>query len=373
MPASLAKTQKNFIDEDHPNLIRCPFPDESFNLMMQRFIQKDKPSIKREIDGAVFGHPHPLILVDTLHKGLDSLHDPMKKVEVLCDGCVRPVMDVPFYMCSQDHCSFILHEWCTRLPSKIQHHPDHPKHTLVFVPILKGVFYCTICYLPCSGFAYICKQCDYGIFDIHCAFIPDVITHEAHPNHLLKRFRLDFGRRYMGRHPSQRIICKACGYLADTGYRCHTCDFYFDTKCALLLPRTVRHKYDKHSLSLRYFPAENHSSKYFCEICEDEFNPTKWFYHCSMCDSSMHTACASQKLHCEQSQYIKSSLNVFIYINVKFGATREIKDHPHPVTLVRGWIEAADGQCMACHRPLESDIIYKCMQCKFAFHQSCLT
>ncbi|KAJ0669404.1 putative chromatin regulator PHD family [Helianthus annuus] len=375
MPAGQAKTYKNFKEEDHPNLIRFPFPDESVNLVMQPFFNKGEPSTKREIAGAMFGHPHPLILVDTLLNGSVSLHDPMKKVEVLCDGCVRPIMDVPFYKCAQHHCSFVLHEWCTRLPSEIKHHPDHPKHTIVLLPKVpknySDVFYCEVCRLPCNGFAYGCKQCSNFYIDIHCGFIPDVITHEAHPNHLLQRVEAShmFEIKFMSFHKTYRI-CKACDQFVDRGYHCPTCDIYWDKDCALLLPGKVKHRYDKHPLSLRYYPAENHSSKYFCEICEDELNPTKWFYHCNMCASSMHTACASLKLHCEKPAFFRN--NVFRYINVKFGVTREIMDHPHPVTLVRGWIEA-DGQCMACHRPLDDDFIYMCMQCKFALHRSCVT
>nr|GEY04413.1 RNA-directed DNA polymerase, eukaryota, reverse transcriptase zinc-binding domain protein [Tanacetum cinerariifolium] len=38
-------------------------------------------------------------------------------------------------------------------------------------------------------------------------------------------------------------------------------------------PDTVSHKYDKHQLTLRYFPIENYNGDYFCEVCEEEFNP----------------------------------------------------------------------------------------------------
>ncbi|KAI3806622.1 hypothetical protein L1987_22533 [Smallanthus sonchifolius] len=134
MCAGLGKTYKNFKDDDHANLIRCPFPDESVNLLMHNFINKGELIIKGKIDGERFSHEHPLILFDTLLNGSVSLHDPMKKVELLCDGCVRPIMDLPFYKCSQHDCGFVLHEWCTRLPSEIQHHHDHPEHTLVLMP-----------------------------------------------------------------------------------------------------------------------------------------------------------------------------------------------------------------------------------------------
>ncbi|XP_076893069.1 uncharacterized protein LOC143544989 [Bidens hawaiensis] len=289
MPTSSDKTYKNFKDDDYPNLIHCPFADENVNLLTHHFKNKGELVIKREIDGKMFCHPQP-VLLDTILNGSVSLHDPMKKVKLLCDGCVRPITRMPFYKCSEHDCDFVLHEWCTRLPSQIQDHPHHPEHTLVFMPKNPtnslGVFRCKICWLRCNGFAYGCMQCEYYV-DIHCGFIPDVITHEAHPNHLLLRFN------------ASPPYCKACReHIYRMGFCCPTCDFYLDLNCALLLPRTIRHKYDKHPLTLRYYPAENHIGEYFCEICEREFNPAAaWFYHCSMCAHSMHTACAPLKLH----------------------------------------------------------------------------
>ena len=118
-------------------------------------------------------------------------HDPMKRIELLCNGCVRPIMDVPFYKCSsQDQsCDFVLHEWCTRLPAELPNHPGHT-HTLTFLPkVLEntfGIFKCKICTLICNGFAYGCTKCEYYI-DVNCGFIPDEITHEAHPDHILSR------------------------------------------------------------------------------------------------------------------------------------------------------------------------------------------
>ncbi|KAD4586395.1 hypothetical protein E3N88_23996 [Mikania micrantha] len=193
--AGPGKTYKNFKDDDHPSLIPCPFPDESFNLLMHHFINKGKLPIKGKIDDNMFSHEHPLVLFDTQESLLNksvSLHDPVNRVQLLCDGCVRPITDIPFYKCSQHSCDFVLHEWCTRLPSEIHDHHDHPEHTLVLLQKAPtnffGVFWCEICRLPSNGFAYGCKQCEY-LVDVNCGFLPDAITHEAHPNHLLQRFK----------------------------------------------------------------------------------------------------------------------------------------------------------------------------------------
>ncbi|XP_076915962.1 uncharacterized protein LOC143575472 [Bidens hawaiensis] len=359
MPAGYGKTYKNFKDEDHPNLIHCPFADENVNLLTHHFLKKGESVIKR------FCHPHPLVLFDTILNGSVSLHDPMKKVELLCDGCVRPITTMPFYKCSQHDCDFVLHEWCTMLPSQIQDHPHHPEHTLVFVPKTPtnslGLFDCGMCELPCNGFSYGCMQCEYYV-DISCGFIPDVITHEAHPNHLL--LRIEASSLY------KSLYCKACTQpMYEMGFYCPTCDFYLHSKCALLLPRIIRHKYDKHPLTLMYYPAKNHKSEYFCEICEDEFDPAAWFYHCNTCAYSMHTACAPLKLRCEQSTFYKYLNSIFEFLNVKFGRRTKLRDHPHPVTFVQGIKD--DGQCIECDRDLQYEMIFKCFQCKFALHYWC--
>nr|GEX33481.1 zinc finger, PHD-type [Tanacetum cinerariifolium] len=74
------------------------------------------------------------------------------------------------------------------------------------------------------------------------------------------------------------------------------------------VPDTISHKYDKHQLTLRYFPVENHSGDYFCEVCEEEFNPNG--------------------------------------------------------------VES-DGECANCGEHLQDKLILKCLQCKFAIDIDC--
>ncbi|GKE65226.1 zinc finger, PHD-type containing protein, partial [Tanacetum coccineum] len=230
-------------------------------------------------------HRHPLTLVDTPSCSNDinttpSIHDSMKMVEVVCDACIRPITNLPFYKCttSDDGCNFVLHAWCTRLPTEFEtmgflFMPESPI-TLNFkllpqVPKFMGVFQCQYCDLHCNGFVYNCSKIEYNV-DVHCVLTPPYITHKSHPNHLLQLLLL-FGKR----HQSFEKYCRLC--LSDTKkqllYICEPCEFTIHSKCALLWPDTVSHKYDKHQLTLRYFPVENYSGDYFCEVCEEEFNP----------------------------------------------------------------------------------------------------
>nr|GFA36397.1 zinc finger, PHD-type [Tanacetum cinerariifolium] len=196
--------------------------------------------------------------------------------------------------------------------------------------------------------------CDFFI-DINCAFIPEKITHEAHPNHLLSSSKNLADRR-----------CKACRHSLGNrmGFHCRSCDFYLHIGCALLLPTQIIHKLNKHPLTLRYEPVENHISEYFCEICEEELNPTWWFYHCTTCAESMHTACVPIKQECELAIYRKYMIGVYDFINIKFGGTYKIESHPHSLSFIQG--TTYHGCCEICSETLKSKMIFNCLKCKFA-------
>ncbi|KAL8242826.1 hypothetical protein R6Q59_013128 [Mikania micrantha] len=135
-----------------------------------------------------------------------SLHNPIKKIQLLCDGRVKPIMTVPFYICNQqadEQCCFVLHEWCAKLPLEVQDYAVHG-HTLFLLPEVHSKFFsifkCAICDLPSNGFTYGCMMCEFYI-DISCAFMPEEIVHDAHPGRILYK-----------RHPSKTFgeYCKAC-------------------------------------------------------------------------------------------------------------------------------------------------------------------
>ena len=326
-------------------------------------------------------HPHPLILVRTECSDTTSMptssktnvlscHNPMKKVQLLCSACVRPVTSVPFYKCVNDDCNFVLHEWCTQLPTQVEKYPGHPEHTLILHSNAPNkflsVFKCDVCGLECNGFVYSCVECDYHI-DVTCSFMPQNITHEAHSGHLLS-FRKKFIRSC--------LICKGFVSRFQFSFGCDTCeDVGVHVGCALLLPREIRHKIDKHPMRLSYLPAENHKSEYFCEICENELNPEVCFYHCNECDWSIHTFCAPHILQSETSvssdYYDYYHKGPYKYVNIKFGGIHkfESRRHPHPLSFVQG-IES-DGPCTECGRAVQYDLILKCQQCKFVIHFDC--
>ncbi|PWA65792.1 zinc finger, PHD-type [Artemisia annua] len=363
---------KNYDDADYPDLLHLPFRDQSENILKHLFFKNNGPRTFETDE--VNLHQHKVTLVDT--KCIDStvgsssstieaflLHDPMKKIELLCNACLRPIMSMPYYKCAES-CNFALHEWCTRLQTKVENHPGHPQHTLFLMPNVPGVFfsvfYCDVCQLPCNGFAYGCVECDYYV-DVSCGFIPEKITHKAHPNHLLSRVKL-------GEDDDE--ICHICRSDIDEdcfSFSCSICDHIFiHPECALLLPETIRHKYDKHPMSLSYFPIENHKSEYFCEICEEEMNPHSAFYHCYECVQSVHSACAPLILRSEMAAPYGS---IYRYVNVKFGKIHKTPGHQHPLSFIQG--TASDGRCSMCGNELWFEMIFKCLDCKYAVDYRC--
>ncbi|KAJ0833836.1 putative chromatin regulator PHD family [Helianthus annuus] len=375
-------SSKNYKDDEHLDLLHLPFPDPSYSILKHLF-SKEKGLSALEISNKItckaqgIIHQHPLILEDitiptSSRKKSISYHDPMKRIQLLCDVCVRPITSGPIYVCTneEEHCNFVLHEWCSRLPAELKDHPAHQQHTLVLhskAPPRKffGVFECDICRLRCNGFAYCCMDCDKFIIDVECAFLPKEITHTIHPNHLLSSVY----------HEDPGYRCRMCGYFSPRiSFDCHTCnDFHLHVKCALFIPETTWNKCDKHPMKLSYFPIENHKSDYFCEVCERELNPERPFYHCHDCMQSMHTTCAPSILQYET--YDEDKRGVYQFVNVKFGGRYEnSKVHPHPLSFVQGIQD--DGQCASHYGHdrglrLQYSMIFKCLDCKFAVHYKC--
>ncbi|KAJ0639238.1 putative chromatin regulator PHD family [Helianthus annuus] len=369
--AGAGKTIKNYEEAELPDLLHLPFPDPSYSLLKHLFFKENGGSSTCKIH-----HQHPLTLVDVRCRDITiptsstiksiSYHDPMKRIQLLCDGCVRPITSGPIYVCDNEgKCNFVLHEWCSRLPAELKDHPAHQQHTLILHSKAPGkffgVFQCDICWLPCNGFAYCCMDCNNFFIDVDCAFLPKEITHTIHPNHLLSRvYHRDW----------EDNQCRMCGYFyPNLSFDCRTCnDFRLHVKCALFIPETTTNKCDKHPMKLSYFPIENHKSDYFCEVCERELNPEMPFYHCHDCMQSMHTACAPSILQYET--YDEDGRGVYEFVHVKFGGRYEnTKVHPHPLSFVQG-IED-DGKCHKDGWRLQFEMIFKCLTCEFALDYDC--
>ena len=82
--------------------------------------------------------------------------------------------------------------------------------------------------------------------------------------------------------------CVSCDENKGYVLGCVECKYSLDYKCATL-PLVIKHKCDAHNLVLR--SGEEATGKYWCEICESETNPEKWFYTCDYCGVVCHIDC----------------------------------------------------------------------------------
>ncbi|PWA79147.1 zinc finger, PHD-type [Artemisia annua] len=353
------KLIKNYEDSDYPDLLHLPFPDESYSIQKHMFSKlvehgtseaDDQGNIKHNF------HPHLLILVRTVSNDITSTststktaviscHNPMKKVQLLCSACVRPVTSVPFYKCVNDDCNFVLHDWCTQLPTRVDKYPGHPQHTLILHSNAPNeflsVFRCDVCGLECNGFVYSCIKCrDYHI-DVTCSFIPLNITHEAHSGHLLSTY-------FIKRDPRAKcLMCQVYVYSWDKcTFACDTCEAHLHVKCVITFVKFAR---------------------------TNSIQSERCFYHCHECAWSIHTACAPHILQSETStSYYYPPYGPYEFVNIKFGGIHKFRDlHPdHPLSFVQGI--PTDAPCtQQCGYKVEYRPILKCQKCKFVIHFYC--
>ncbi|KAL4636754.1 hypothetical protein ACB092_03G031600 [Castanea dentata] len=218
-------------------------------------VGEDGTEIATEIEH--FSHEHDLKLID------EEVHNNEK-----CDGCVRAISP-PFYSCAK--CSFFFHKSCANLPMK-KRNPLH-RHPLT---LQMRMTWCKACYQWCNGFFYSCESCNFDL-DVQCSLVPEILTHEGH-NHQLILSSTSFQQS-----------CSSCGDRRNQVFRCTSCEFAIDFKCATL-PQTTRYKQHEHPFTLSY-AAEDDSGEYYCDICEEERNPNHWFYYCVDCTYPAHPKC----------------------------------------------------------------------------------
>ncbi|KAJ0889213.1 putative chromatin regulator PHD family [Helianthus annuus] len=386
------------IDWYHRYYYKCSMSSCTYSL--HKFCEEIPPTLKFQ------GHPsHTLILKRTTND---------KK----CCACLKYHRDGICYHCST--CNYGIDQLCaTFVEQNTIHHPSH-SHPLFSFSAKPGLNECFLCGKKHEGHFYQCTTCFNFLVNSDCLSLPiklSLHTQQFSHRHLLtlsyslldqlydcecricgvkledehliykcskcmyyvhpdcatqiKPFMFVLLPVDSGSSSHSKMECRACRVSiaeSESYFRCTSCDFYLDCRCALHLPKTIRHKYDKHPLQLSYSPVEDHKSRYFCEVCEEELDPGKWFYHCAECAQSIHSACAPLMLQSEQgANSLYDSEGVYKYINIKFGAIDEFpRLHRHPLSLAPG--TENDGLCQECGSKLQSHIILKCLPCNVAFH-----
>lgn len=235
---------------------------------------EDISSFKEEGDNLV---RHFLHEKHILRLNKDGLND---DESTRCEACISPLYSDPIYSCGQ--CDFVLHERCAKLPRKKRHmfhvRPlplEGQKFREMFS--FENWFQCQACKTLSSGFKY--KTSAYFFMDVICSsFSEPFKRHDPLPPLFLSE-------------KDDASSCVACGKVI-RGIRAMRSDdgkFVLDFRCANL-PKKVKHRYDEHPLSLCY-GEDDASGKYWCDICERETDPKKWFYTCSDCGTTLHIDC----------------------------------------------------------------------------------
>ncbi|VYS59472.1 unnamed protein product [Arabidopsis thaliana] len=251
-------------------------------------------------------HPnHPLEL--TISK---SLPDDAEKACVLCG--VRS--EIVMYYCLI--CDFSMCLNCVRSPPPlvIEHSNTHEHHLTLLSRRIS--FTCNVCGMHEDGqVSYLCLQCDVMVHR-SCIGLPHVIIINRHvhritlTNHIGPGYNVWDGIELEGipeeaedlpfkvvgdnlinhfSHEKHNLRLTNEDIIYDESSRCEACIFPRNSVpfpnrssmmaildfCCANLPKTLKHKYDRHPLSLCY--GEKASGKYCCDICETEMDPRSIF------------------------------------------------------------------------------------------------
>ncbi|CAL5420078.1 unnamed protein product [Camellia sinensis] len=244
-----------------------------------------------------FTHPHPLIVC-----GFDKKTNFART----CYAC-----DLPFEKASVVHvcleCGLLLHDSCPDLPQVINH-PFHPPHQLTlrspfdsgpprrvnllepfdFGPFMESC--CRVCLKPPTRWKYGCDKCDLTI-DSRCALLPYVRDTRIHHHPLVYFTNSTTG-------PSN-FCCHACFKIQCTPFlRCveYNCYFEVHISCIPKLPRTLKHKYHRHALTLTNSPIKDHpdedeDEEFYCDTCEERRALADRSYYCAECHYVAHVGC----------------------------------------------------------------------------------
>ncbi|KAH0901297.1 hypothetical protein HID58_040800 [Brassica napus] len=139
--------------------------------------------------------------------------------------------------------------------------------------------------------------------------------------------------------------CEGCprrgGYVKD-GYRCYKCDFFFHKECAEATLEIHHPSHPAHPLSL--FLEMRRMKR--CKLCGENWYHSM-FYHCSICDFVVDTACAKNP-----------PPNVIEYP----------KAHEHSLVIAK---DLSDFNCGFCGEESQGRCRYRCYLCRLEFEIRC--
>ncbi|XP_075658706.1 uncharacterized protein LOC142628505 [Castanea sativa] len=244
-----------------------------------------------------------------------------KLIKFTCDFCGKEG-NLP-YCCVQ--CDFALHSRCAACPRRLKvYRHNHPLHLTSSLEVHQSDSpICLLCVRKVDTlWLYYCSRCDF-VAHLYCAMLPsnreyinlqeqkeeqsteskteDPELHQSFDSEICKVIKTTVGEdgteiaaeiKHFSHEHDLKLTDEIPNNTKCNGYgvfRCATCEFVLDFKCATL-PQTTWYNQHEHPFTLCYTP-EDDSGEYYCDICEEERDPKKWFYYCAECNFPAHCDC----------------------------------------------------------------------------------
>ncbi|XP_038704731.1 uncharacterized protein LOC120000677 [Tripterygium wilfordii] len=154
------------------------------------------------------------------------------------------------------------------------------------------------------------------------------------------------------------------------------------------LPQTIAILHHDHTMIYTYFiqeeeeKEENHSFNWDCGICQEKVNTTYGSYYCQDCKFVVHVNCGMDNDTSSDEPYNRQvdedDLDPILSALKKIAAVDQnelqIENlqfiHHHNLILVNE--TADDKRCDGCILLISSSPLYKCEECDFTLHKSCI-
>ncbi|XP_027071704.1 uncharacterized protein [Coffea arabica] len=286
-----------------------------------------------------------------------------KPVIFECHACWERKKDAS-YLCTSSRCPYWIHERCASSPTvKKRKDHDHPLSLAYYLSddYIAYEFSCDVCdkMIEPNDWNYYCGPCRHFV---HLTCIETRDQRRRTVLDVMPAIWIPMVTRSIARDVASAQMSSVETYqkrfimdlTAGTGSSVPE-NIQSRTKKALL-PKRVKHRWDKHPLVLSFPPFFKQADKFYCGVCEEEIHPRHWQYRCSECDQSFHPRCIPQA---------SSSRNI------KFGITTDVGAHPHTLKLVlEGEYRSA---CFSCKASLYGRRAFKCTAtCKFYLCHDCV-
>ncbi|KAL4318870.1 hypothetical protein GQ457_18G023360 [Hibiscus cannabinus] len=275
-----------------------------------------------KMESQQFGHEHPLAFNQdgSSNQQSGAAH---------CSRCGE-VMSGPSFSCAAE-CGFYLHKECAEPPSQINH---------LFTVITLFVF----CQVHRTR-----EEALFAIFAVkenHSSLLQ--ITSSIVHTVVASAMALAMNAMDVGNICASNVQLLLLSHVKDMNILSL---FY-----TLIQAGKVRNKCDEHPLALTYKDDNTYSESHICDICEEHRGPNSWFYHCTICDTSVEPRCASGR---------------GAYSSIKAGKIYKGGEHPHHLRFVKNTYYYLE--CSECHAPCKY-LALECMEpgCGYIVHWECI-